>query len=82
MGRYQGHTHRIRRGQCGHDFARAILDSADQCDYPLDPIATFPRAAKPPPYGALANHRAAALGVTLRPWHAALQACLQPPHGP
>jgi dTDP-4-dehydrorhamnose reductase len=60
-----------------YDFARAILDEVGKHDYPLEPIASFPRAAKPPAYGALRNNRAAALGVTLRSWRAALRDCLQ-----
>ncbi|MBI1801148.1 MAG: dTDP-4-dehydrorhamnose reductase [Chloroflexi bacterium] len=60
------------------DYARAILDEAGQANYPLDPASDYPRSAKPPPYSALRNTRAAALGVTLRPWRQALHECLHP----
>ncbi len=59
-----------------YDFAHAILDEAGRCDYPLDPISAFPRAAQPPTYGVMQNTRAAALGITLRPWRDALHECL------
>jgi dTDP-4-dehydrorhamnose reductase len=74
-----GTYHLVNEGAVSrYDFARAILDTAGKRDYPLDPITSFPRAAKPPPYGALRNHCAAALGITLRSWQAALKDCLSP----
>lgn len=63
-------------GVSRYDFARAILDESGRPDYPLDPIESFPRAAKPPAYGVLLNTRAAALGIRLRPWREALHAAL------
>ncbi len=78
----------LRHPQCGvyhlandggvnrYDFARAILDETGRPDFPLDAISAYPRAAQPPAYGVLQNTRAAALGVTLRPWREALHECL------
>ncbi len=63
-------------GVSRYDFARAILDESGRPDYPLDPIASYPRAARPPAYGVLLNTRAAALGIVLRPWREALHAAL------
>ena len=72
-----GVYHLVNEGAVSrYDFARAILAAIGKRDYPLDPITTFSRAAQPPPYGALRNNRAAALGITLRPWQAALHECL------
>jgi dTDP-4-dehydrorhamnose reductase len=62
-----------------HEFARAILDNAGLANYPLDPVDTYPRAAKRPPYAVLSNSRAAALGITLRSWQDALRECLAEP---
>lgn len=44
----------------------------------IDPIPAshFTRPARPPRFGALANTRASALGITLPPWEDALQRCL------
>jgi len=74
-----GIYHLVNEGAVSrYDFARAILDEDGRPDYPLDPVDSFSRAAKPPAYGVLANTRAAALGVVLRPWRAALHEALQP----
>ena len=73
-----GVFHLVNQGGVSrYDFARAILDEAGQADYPLDPISDFSRAAKPPANAVLANTRAAALGIQLRPWREALHECLQ-----
>ena len=77
-----GVFHLVNEGAVSrYEFARAILDEAGRPDYPLDPVSEFPRAAKPPPYGALQNTRADALGVRLRPWRAALRECLHDDSG-
>jgi dTDP-4-dehydrorhamnose reductase len=65
-------------GVSRYDFARAILDDSGRAAYPLDPLASYERAAKPPAYGVLQNRRAAALGIRLRPWRDALRECLAP----
>ncbi len=56
-----------------YEFARAILALAGRTT-PVTPAESFARAAKPPAFAPLANTRAAALGVTLRPWPDALAA--------
>ena len=57
-----------------YDYARKILELSGRGHIPVEPIvlADYPRASTPPPFGALANTAAAALGITLRPWEAAL----------
>lgn len=59
-------------------FAQAILEAAG-IDAPIEPITLkeWPRPSTPPPYAALANDAAAALGITLRPWQEALTAFIQ-----
>ncbi len=72
-----GVFHLVNEGAVSrYDFARAILDEAGRPDYPLDRIAEYPRAARPPAYGVMENTRAAALGIRLRPWREALRECL------
>ncbi len=74
-----GTFHLINEGVSSrYEFARAILDESSKRDYPLDGIDSYPRAARPPAYGVLQNIRAAALGITLRPWRDALHECLNP----
>ena len=71
-----GTYHLVNSGEASrYQFARAILDNAGLRDYPLDALNTYPRAALPPAYGVLSNTRAAALGITLRPWTDALREC-------
>lgn len=47
-------------------------------DIEIDPIPAshFPRPARPPRYGALANTRAAAIGIRLPDWQDGLKCCL------
>jgi dTDP-4-dehydrorhamnose reductase len=72
-----GVFHLINEGVVSRfDFARAILDEAGRTGYPLDPLSEFPRLAKPPAYGVMRNTRAAALGIRLRDWRAALHECI------
>lgn len=74
MDRY-GTYHFVNAGFCSrYDFCRAILDRTGFTDLPVTPItlAEFPRASTPPPFTPLENRAGAALGITLRPWEAAL----------
>jgi dTDP-4-dehydrorhamnose reductase len=59
-------------------FARQVLDRAGYAGVPIEPIALaeYPRASCPPEYTMLRNMAAARLGITLRPWQAALDAFL------
>ncbi|MCC6616680.1 MAG: dTDP-4-dehydrorhamnose reductase [Anaerolineae bacterium] len=59
-------------------FARYILDRAGYADTPIARIASaeWQRASTPPPYSPLENSAGRALGITLRPWHAAVDAFL------
>ncbi len=57
-----------------YEFAREILQRSGRGQIPVEPVtlAEFKRDSTPPPYAPLANNAAAALGITLRPWQAAL----------
>ena len=61
-----------------YEWALELLRLAGS-DTPIEPVpaSAFPRAATPPRNGALANNRAAALGVTLPDWRDALGRCLE-----
>lgn len=70
-----GIYHLTNGGACSrYDFARHVLDCAGLHDTPITPItlADWPRDSTPPPHAVLANTSAAALGVTLRDWQAAV----------
>lgn len=56
------------------EFAQEVLRLAGRGDVPLHPItlADYPRPSLVPPFTPLANTRGAPLGITLRPWQAAL----------
>ncbi len=58
-----------------YDYARRILELTGRSQVPVTPItlAEFKRASTPPRYAPLANHMAAGLGITLRPWEEALR---------
>lgn len=74
-----GTYHLVNSGACSrYDFAAAIISRAG-LTVPLAPIrlADFRRDSTPPPYTPLANQAAAALGITLPAWEAALDAYLQ-----
>jgi dTDP-4-dehydrorhamnose reductase len=62
-----------------HEFARHILACHGMGDVPIAAItrADFQRPSRPPAYSPLKNERAAALGVTLRPWRDAVAAFVQ-----
>ena len=57
-----------------YDFALEILRLGGRGDLPVEPIpqVAYTRASTPPRYAPLANNAAAALGIRLRPWKAAL----------
>ncbi len=77
-GRY-GTYHLTNEGYCSrYDFARHILDHAGYSTMPIEPITQvhWRRPSTPPPFSALANHAARALGITLRPWEEAVNAFL------
>jgi dTDP-4-dehydrorhamnose reductase len=73
-GRY-GIYHLTNSGYCSrYDYARKILELSGRGHIPVEPItlADYPRPSTPPKFAPLANLAAAALGITLRPWEAAL----------
>ena len=71
-----GTYHLVNEGSASrYELARALLDDAGRAGYPLDELRSYARAARPPAYAVLSNTRAAALGVTLRPWREALREC-------
>lgn len=70
-----GVYHLTNAGFCSrYDFAREIMRLAGRADLPMTPIlsADWPRPSRPPLHAVLANTAAANLGITLRPWQAAL----------
>ncbi len=70
-----GTYHLTNSGICSrYDFAVEILRQSGRGHVPVMPITSegFVRASTPPKYAPLQNNFAAALGVTLRPWQAAL----------
>lgn len=75
-----GTYHLVNAGAVSrYDFARYALDRAGHKSTPVQPItsADWPRASTPPLNCGLHNTAAAALGVTLRPWQAAVDAFLE-----
>ena len=77
---HYGLYHLTNAGYCSrYEFASQILEMSGRRDVPIEPItlADYPRASTPPPFTALANTTAAALGITLRPWQAALEEFLK-----
>ncbi len=74
-----GTYHLVNSGHCSrYEFALEILQRAGHGDVPIIPIllSEYRRDSTPPPYTVLANQAGAALGITLRPWQAALAAAL------
>lgn len=70
-----GVYHAVNAGAASrYDFAREILRLSGRESVPVEPLALaeFQRASTPPAYAPLANNAAAALGITFRPWQAAL----------
>ena len=75
-----GIYHLTNAGYCSrHDYAKKILELSGRGHVPVEPIrlADYPRPSTPPPFAPLANTAAAALGITLRPWEAALEEFLR-----
>lgn len=75
-----GIYHLVNEGSASrYEFAHEILRLSGRAHIPLAPItsADFQRASTPPLYAPLANNAAAALGIRLRPWQAALAEFLQ-----
>lgn len=75
-----GVYHLPNAGACSRwEFANEVLRLVGLADIPNVPILSseFRRASTPPPFGALRNTAAAALGIRLRPWQAALADYLQ-----
>ena len=75
---HYGIYHLVNQGHCSrYEFALEILRLAGHADVPVQPITSqeYQRASSPPLFGALRNTVGAALGITLRPWQAALADC-------
>ena len=71
-----GIYHLVNEGQASRfDLARRVLDRC-RPERRTAPIASqeFDRPSKPPAWGVLANTRAAAAGLSLRPWQQAIDA--------
>ena len=64
-----------------YDLARQIMQLGGRGHVPVEPItlAEFSRPSTPPPYTPLRNFCGAALGITFRPWQAALAEYLSTP---
>src|SRR5262245_17568282 len=72
---FYGTYHLVNEGMCSRlEFAAEALRLAGRTDVKLRPIALaeFKRDSVVPPYTPLRNLAAAALGIRLRPWQAAL----------
>ncbi len=73
---HYGIFHLVNEGYCSrYQFAEEILKQAGQQHIPLQPITSdqFQRASTPPAFAPLHNSVAAALGIRLPPWQAALE---------
>ena len=77
---HYGIYHLTNAGYCSrYDYARKVLDLSGRGHVAIEPItlAAYPRASTPPPFAPMTNIAAAALGITLRPWEAALEEFLR-----
>ncbi len=75
-----GAYHLVNAGAVSrYEFARFALDRSGFKDTPITPItrADWPRASTPPRSAGLHNSSAAAMGVTMRGWHMAVEAFLE-----
>jgi dTDP-4-dehydrorhamnose reductase len=75
-----GAYHLVNAGAVSrYEFARFVLDKAGFKDTPIEPIASaeWQRASTPPRSAGLLNSAAAAMGVTMRGWHMAVEAFLE-----
>lgn len=71
-----GIFHLTNSGICSrYEWACKILELTGRTRVPVEPISTehWQRAAPPPLYAPIRNFTGAALGITLRPWQAALE---------
>jgi dTDP-4-dehydrorhamnose reductase len=74
-----GIYHFVNEGACSrYAFARYVLDQTGFADTPITPISAseWPRPSTPPVYSSLNNLAGRAVGITLRPWQAAVDAFL------
>ncbi|MCE2490201.1 MAG: dTDP-4-dehydrorhamnose reductase [Anaerolineae bacterium] len=74
-----GTYHFVNEGACSRlQFARYVFDRSGLADVPIEAISShqWPRPASPPEHAALVNHAGRLLGITLRPWRAAVEAFL------
>ena len=70
-----GIYHLVNEGSCSrHAFARYFLDKAGYQDTAVEKISVveWPRASVPPTYASLRNMAGKNIGITLRPWQAAV----------
>jgi len=70
-----GIYHFTNEGACSRfEFAQEILQQSGRGHIPIEPItlADFARPSTPPAYAPLRNFCGAQIGITLRPWQAAL----------
>ena len=75
-----GIYHLTNQGQTSRfGWAQAVLAATGRSHVPLTPISRheWPRPALPPAHAVLENQAAAALGIVLRPWQAAMVDYLQ-----
>ena len=74
-----GVYHMVNDGYCSrYDFARYVLDHAGYAEMPIGRITShaWARPSTPPEFTPLANLAGKIVGVTLRPWQAAVDAFL------
>ena len=74
-----GIYHLTNSGSCSrYEMAKEILRLRDKCGFLVKPILQehYQRLSSPPRFTVLANHAAAALGISLRPWADALSGFL------
>jgi dTDP-4-dehydrorhamnose reductase len=75
-----GVYHLINAGYASrYDYVREVLRIGGREHIPVEPITLddFQRASIPPRFAPMVNTAAAALGITLRPWQAAVEAFLK-----
>jgi len=82
---HYGIYHLVNEGYCSrYEFALEIIRQSGRTAIPVIPITNdqFQRASRPPAFTPLRNTLGAALGITLRPWQAALSDYLAAGSGP
>jgi dTDP-4-dehydrorhamnose reductase len=75
-----GIYHFVNEGACSrYAFARYILDQTGYASTPITAISAseWPRPSTPPVYSSLSNLAGRSVGITLRPWQAAVDAFLE-----